>query len=141
MDPLARIDVSKLNPEFYGMLLGLLGAAKAHGLRLLATYGFRSRDEQQKLYEKHLAGGPLAAPPGHSAHEFGCAVDFLALAKDGQVIQSSRAPEYTDLAELAPRYRCKTLQQYNDAGHVELENWHDVAMFADVVGGSSTCAC
>jgi len=137
MDPLAHIDVSLLNPEFYGMLLGLLGAAKAHGLVLRATYGWRSTELQKELYAKFLAGGPRAAPPGQSPHECGCAVDFLALRK-GVVVESSAAPEYCDLEELAPRYRCKTLRHLNDGGHVELENWHDIAQFADVVGGSST---
>ena len=138
-DPLARIDTGKLNPEFYGMLLGLLGAAKAHGLTLVATYGFRTWDEQNALYLKYLAGGSLAAPPGQSAHEFGCAVDFLALRK-GVVLSSSDEPEYRDLEELAPRYRCKTGRSWPkpDGGHVQLENWRDIALFADVIGGSST---
>lgn len=53
----------------------------------LATYGvdlhpagpvsaFRGPAEQERMYEKYLAGGPLAAPPGTSAHESGTAVDL-----------------------------------------------------------------
>lgn len=53
----------------------------------LATYGvdlypdgtlsaYRSYGEQSQLYQAYLAGtGPMAAPPGTSAHELGLAVD------------------------------------------------------------------
>ena len=53
----------------------------------LATYGvdlypagplsaFRGYSEQVQLYDEYLAGGPLAAVPGTSAHETGTAVDL-----------------------------------------------------------------
>ena len=53
----------------------------------LATYGvdlypagtlsaFRGYSEQAQLYDEYLAGGPLAAAPGTSAHENGTAVDL-----------------------------------------------------------------
>lgn len=47
------------------------------------TFGFRSFAAQDALYQKHLAGGPLAAPPGHSAHEHGLAVDVAELVPSG----------------------------------------------------------
>jgi LAS superfamily LD-carboxypeptidase LdcB len=128
-DPLAHIDTSKLNQEFLGMLLGLLGAAKAHGLVLVAQVphgGFRSYEEQAALHDAYLHGGPRAASPGHSAHECGCAVDFLAL-RNGVVVSSSDAEEYRTLEELAPRYRCKTLRSIHDGGHVELSDWERFA--------------
>jgi hypothetical protein len=131
-DPLRNIDVSKLDPEFYGNLLGFLGGCKAHGLDLLATYGFRTYQEQEALYQKHLAGGPLAAPPGHSMHEQGKAMDFLAY-RNGQVLNSSNEPEYVAMEEIAPRYRLKTLRSIGDAGHVELDE-----TFSDVTSGHST---
>jgi hypothetical protein len=40
------------------------------GLRLVITYGMRTRAEQQRLYDAYLAGkGNLAAKPGTSNHE------------------------------------------------------------------------
>lgn len=120
-DPLARIDASKLDPEFHGMLLGLLGAIKAHGQTFVATYGYRSLEEQRDLYVKYQAGGPRAAPPGKSAHNYGAAVD-LARVVNGKV---DWAPgDYALLADLAPRYRLATGAAYQDYGHVELEDWH-----------------
>lgn len=41
------------------------------------TAGLRSREQQQALYRRHLAGGPLAAAPGKSAHEWGLAIDVV----------------------------------------------------------------
>jgi len=131
-DPLRNIDVSKLDPEFYGNLLGFLGGCKAHGLDLLATYGFRTHEEQAKLYAAYQAGGPRAAPPGHSMHEQGKAVDFLAY-RNGQVLNSSSEPEYATMEEIAPRYRLKTLRSIGDAGHVELDE-----TFSDVTSGHSS---
>lgn len=36
---------------------------------------FRTRRQQELLYENYLRGGPLAAPPGKSKHEVGLALD------------------------------------------------------------------
>ena len=136
-DPLVRIDTTKLDAEFLGMLLGLLGAAKAHGLDLHATEGYRSPERSDELYKAWIASGkkgPRAAPAGKSAHNFGCAVDFLCY-RMGVAVQSSQAEEYVDLEELAPRYGLKTLRHLNDGGHVELDGWE---ARAGVLGGHST---
>jgi len=45
--------------------------------RLGISSGFRSRDEQQRLYDAYLRGeGNLAAKPGSSNHESGFAIDI-----------------------------------------------------------------
>lgn len=50
--------------------------AESNG-KVTVVSGFRSNEEQQRLYEKYLAGtGNLAAKPGTSKHEHGEAVDF-----------------------------------------------------------------
>lgn len=41
------------------------------------TSAFRSMEEQRALWMKHLQGGPKAAPPGKSAHNYGLAVDVV----------------------------------------------------------------
>lgn len=120
-DPLRRIDVQKLDPVFHVKLVGFLGACAAHGIRLLATMGFRSHEEQAALYAARKPGQAVA-PPGKSRHEAGCAVDFLALQPNGEAIQSSDAPEYRDMEEIAPRYGLRTGRSWKkpDGGHVEL---------------------
>ncbi len=131
---MARIDTSRLDTGFFGLLLGFLGACKAHALDLRATMGFRDLVQQAALWDAYQKGGPRAAPPGKSAHNYGMAVDFLAYRK-GALLGSSSEPEYALMEELAPRYQLKTLQHLNDAGHVELDNWE---LFRDVSAGNST---
>ena len=47
-------------------------------LRRAITSGYRTHEQQMRAYLHHLAGGGLAAPPGHSWHERagGMAVDW-----------------------------------------------------------------
>jgi len=141
MDPLQGIDTTKLDASFYGMLLGFLGGCLAHGLTLKATEGYRDPARSDQLYAEWMASGmrgPRAAPGGKSAHNFGCAVDFLAF-RNGQPVKQSSEPEYGLMEEIAPRYGLRTLRALNDGGHVELDDWQrHTAMFGDVVGGSST---
>lgn len=50
-------------------------AAYRAGVKLHINSSFRTRAEQERLYAKFLAGGPLAAIPGTSPHERGIGVD------------------------------------------------------------------
>lgn len=65
------------------------------------------------------------------------AMDYVALEADGSVIQSSAAPEYGLMEEIAPRYGLKTLRALSDGGHVELDGWEQRVQFLDVTGGAS----
>lgn len=58
-----------VNGDFAGRLQGLMGVCP--GITL--TSGFRTRDEQARLYAQKP---DLAAPPGHSNHERGVAYDI-----------------------------------------------------------------
>ncbi len=66
-------DISGLKPE---LVSRLIAAAKKLGGRISVTSGFRSRAEQQRLYDLYRSGqGNLAAAPGTSKHESGAAAD------------------------------------------------------------------
>jgi D-alanyl-D-alanine carboxypeptidase-like protein len=55
----------------------MLNDAKKDGVDLQISSSFRSREEQEKLYQSYLNGtGNLAAKPGSSNHESGLAIDF-----------------------------------------------------------------
>jgi hypothetical protein len=58
-----------LNAGFMGQLAQLIAAVPGISI----TSGFRSHDEQADLYARKPG---LAAPPGHSNHEFGLAADL-----------------------------------------------------------------
>ena len=67
-----------MNPSFAAALAKANAAMKAAGLGSFSiTSGYRTRAQQQALYDKYLRGeGNLAAKPGHSLHEQGLAVDI-----------------------------------------------------------------
>lgn len=50
-------------------------AGLSQGLSVRILSGTRTFAEQADLFEKHQQGGPLAAAPGHSNHNFGIAWD------------------------------------------------------------------
>lgn len=55
----------------------MLNDAKKDGVDLQISSSYRSREEQEKLYQSYLNGtGNLAARPGRSNHESGLAIDF-----------------------------------------------------------------
>lgn len=86
-------------------------------------YGFRSTAEQNALYQKHLKGGPLAAPPGKSAHEFGLAID-VQLVENGRADWDTSHPGWKWLfAAIWAAPRLHSGRTFNDADHIERYNW------------------
>jgi hypothetical protein len=68
LDPKARID-------FEQFMLHAKALASMFGCDYVAISGTRTWEEQAALYKKYQAGGPKAAPPGYSWHNFGTAID------------------------------------------------------------------
>jgi hypothetical protein len=98
----------------------------------------------QTLYEAYKAGGPLAAPPGQSPHNYGLAVDLQLTGPLGQLVwypdvpkdvldlpQPERIayldicpPEWTELWRAifaAPLLH--SLWTYGDGDHIERVDW------------------
>jgi LAS superfamily LD-carboxypeptidase LdcB len=70
-------------------------AAKAAGIHLTLASGFRTMEEQERLYRAYQDGtGNLAAKPGFSNHQNGIAIDI-------GVRASFTSPEYLWLAKNA----------------------------------------
>lgn len=75
--------------------LAMQKAAQAAGINLTLSSGFRTMEEQERLYAAYLAGtGNLAAKPGYSNHQNGTAIDI-------GVRSSFQSPEYLWLSEHA----------------------------------------
>lgn len=67
----------KLDASIADNFDAMVAAAKRDGVDLQIVSGWRSRQEQEVLYQKYLNGtGNLAAKPGTSNHESGQAIDF-----------------------------------------------------------------
>jgi hypothetical protein len=73
-----------LDPDFRTYADALLRVARRLDSRFLFTSTFRSRADQQRLYNRYLSGdSPFPAlPPGRSQHERGLAVDLARLGVD-----------------------------------------------------------
>jgi LAS superfamily LD-carboxypeptidase LdcB len=73
--------------------LDLKRAAARDGVRLQLNSGFRTQDEQRSLYRRYLNGtGNLAAPPGHSNHQHGQAIDVDVVRADAHDWMHANAP-------------------------------------------------
>jgi len=96
------------------------------------VYGYRSIALQTELYKKYQEGGPLAAPPGHSAHNFGLAVD-VQLWVPGEPTQTSKRMEWNvkhpgwqwlfDAVKKHPRLHSGLA--FGDFDHIERYNWRE----------------
>jgi TP901 family phage tail tape measure protein len=81
-------DTAGLVPQFMGALQAM-SAGTHTGINVLS--GYRSRAEQEILYQRYLNGtGNLAAPPGTSHHELGIAADIA----PGREVFGSAAGKY-----------------------------------------------
>lgn len=88
---------------------------KQFGYDLKVNSGGRSYADQAAAYARYKAGkGNLAAPPGHSVHEKGRAVDF------GGPIQNARSREHLWLQANAGRWGFK----WTGKNFKQFEPWH-----------------
>lgn len=81
-------DKSKgLNPKLQGLARQLIEQAKKEGIQLIIASGYRSNEEQEKLYQQgRTTKGPVVthAKPGQSKHNSGMAFDVAPLDKNGK---------------------------------------------------------
>lgn len=75
----ASLDAPPLDPDLAQGAHELMQVCSQAGLIPTITSTIRTSREQSYLYKRYLSGasGLPAAPPGHSAHEFGWAFDMV----------------------------------------------------------------
>lgn len=99
----ARIDLDQLYHPFLVACLNVVAACKARGANYVATLGYRSFEQQAKLYfQGRTAPGNIVthAGPGDSPHNYGLGCDFARI-EGGKYLQ--RADDYKILGEEAER--------------------------------------
>lgn len=81
--------ISQLHPRLREEVATILTEIHSKGIEIRIAQGFRSFAEQDALYSKGRNGvaGPIVtnAKGGQSYHNFGLAVDFCLLHKDGSI--------------------------------------------------------
>ena len=97
-----------LNPQMAAAVYQMVQDAHAAGIPLQITSAYRSPEVQAQLWQAALQkyGSPEAArkwvaPPGHSQHNHGTAVDF---ALNGSLLRDANSPAAQWIAENAARY-------------------------------------
>ena len=98
------------------------------------THGFRSMEEQAGLYAKYKAGGPRAAPPGLSAHNYGLAVDVVLDTSPASGLQPSWDTEQQPWRWLfsALEHHATLLSGvgFRDGDHIEWRHWSQYKQWA-----------
>lgn len=112
------LDLDRLYPPFLESLLDCLTECRMLGVDYKVYSGHRPFDEQAKLYEAHLKGGPRAAPPGLSAHNYGLAVDCAKRLPNKKL--SWEPKDYDTLLAVLPKHGLLSGKNYKDLPHV---NW------------------
>jgi hypothetical protein len=119
------VDPKALNPAFLADVVSVLDPSP---YRWLVTYGRRTTAEQAALYATYQAGGPRAAPPGKSPHEFGLAID-VCLDGDTATVEiepdwNTSHPGWLWLFEAIWQHpRLHSGRSFQDACHVERLGW------------------
>jgi hypothetical protein len=119
------VDSSRLEPQFKADVEKLLSESPYHWY---VTFGYRSNELQKVLYDKYLAGGPKAAPPGSSAHNYGLAVDVvLDIDAEKPGLQPSWNTKLAGwlwlFAKVKLHPRLKSGVSFGDGGHIERYKW------------------
>jgi peptidoglycan L-alanyl-D-glutamate endopeptidase CwlK len=117
-DLLTMVNLDLLYPPFLEALLNCLTECRMLGVDYKVYSGHRPTDEQAKLYEIHLKGGPKAAPPGLSAHNYGLAVDCAQRLPNKKLTWDIKS--YDTLLTVLPKHGLLSGKAYNDLPHI---NW------------------
>ncbi|MCP3103837.1 M15 family metallopeptidase [Myxococcus sp. K15C18031901] len=116
-----RVDLDRVYLPFVVVSLDVIARCMARGARYVATYGFRSLEEQGELRRLYLAGkGGKASAAGLSAHNYGLAFDFVCDGDARPGVQPDwRLPAYRVLGEEATKGGLVWGGRFGDAPHVQ----------------------
>lgn len=98
LDERSERNLATLHPEIHQRAATFIAAAKSlaaqRGLDVKCICGLRTWAEQAALYAKgRTAPGKIVtkAPPGHSMHNYGLALDVAVFSKDGKTYHGDHA--------------------------------------------------
>jgi len=123
-----QLQLDQLYLPFLQKVLDVAAACKARGCHFEARAGFRSFEEQERLFNQgRTTPGPVVtdALPGYSAHNYGLAVDFARL-EAGRYLRDAR--DYAVLGQEAAKAGLSwggTFHHLKDAAHVQLPGYVD----------------
>jgi peptidoglycan LD-endopeptidase CwlK len=149
LDLVARLDLDQLHLPFLQRVLELLARCRERGADYFAISGYRSPEEQARLYfQGRTLPGPIVtrAKPYDSPHQYGIAVD---LCRDGVLSRRGLQPDwrpasYDVLGEEAQKLGLEWggTWKFKDRPHVQLPGYVTPAQLrplkAELEGGGLT---
>jgi len=103
MNPSSLARLSQVHPKLSELIQKLAELLAAEEIDLHVTQGLRSFQQQADLYAQgRTKPGPIVtkAPPGHSWHEFGMAVDVVPFDKEGHPDWNADHPAWKRIVEV-----------------------------------------
>lgn len=96
------------------------------GTRLVVISGYRSAAYQQRLWDLGRCTDSLCAPPGHSEHQLGLAIDIFDATTEDDFLANSRYMRYVSWTQAnAHLYGwTQSYQKWEAIDGYEVEPWH-----------------
>ena len=122
-----------LHPEAAQALMNMIYTARDEGVWLVPVSGFRTLEEQQFLFERQIQkrgtkenAAKVSAPPGHSEHHTGFAIDLTDgnFPKKDLTIDFENTPAYQWLINHAQEFGFELSFPRNNLQGVSYEPWH-----------------
>jgi len=122
-----------LHPDLRQTFMNFLQDAENAGYKLKITSGHRTKEHQQALHnawynggKKNGNGGRYAAPPGHTTHELGLAIDVQVFVKEQGAYDEKSQRARKLLKEVGNKFAAKyglragaNFSQKNEEGHFD----------------------
>lgn len=122
-----------LHPEAAQALMKMIYAAREEGVWIIPVSGFRTIEQQQKLFDNQIKrlgsvekAAKISAPPGHSEHHTGFAVDVAdgKLPKQDLTLAFAKTEAYRWLTVHASQFGFELSFPANNPQGVSFEPWH-----------------
>lgn len=122
-----------LNAEAAQAFQIMVEAARSQNVQLMGISGFRSIPDQQALFDKQIekrgsaaAAAKLSAPPGHSEHHTGYAIDITDASRTDVDLKPAfeETAAYQWLVTNAAQYGFEQSFPQNNSQGVSYEPWH-----------------
>ncbi|WP_420758980.1 M15 family metallopeptidase [Nostoc sp. CALU 546] len=122
-----------LNPEACQAFMKMIYAARDAGVWIIPVSGFRSVQQQEKLFQNQIKrhgsakeAAKISAPPGHSEHHTGFAIDLTDGKSPKQDITFAfeNTDAYRWLTRYAKEFGFEMSFPSNNGQGVSFEPWH-----------------
>ena len=123
--------LSRLHPRFAEKVRLLLLRCEARGMKLCITDGYRSSEEQERLYTQGRTTPGLRvtnAPPWTSYHQYGLAIDVVDFASAGDPdtfdVEDYQATHYPEIESIAVAMGLEAGGMWHSGRDLPHFEWH-----------------